>query len=122
MHIGLNALGVGSKKKRLERAVRLDETCMKADMHRLHQGIGLQCSLWQADVSAAGLALAVEALAAGTNCENKVTFGERSYAHCSMYRYVHPRTFDSILGMSYAHYPLADQALTRRCIHGCMIA
>ena len=25
-------------------------------------------------------------------CENKVTFSERSYAHCSMYRYVHPRT------------------------------
>ena len=30
--------------------------------------------------------------AALTNCENKVTFSERSYAHCSMYRYVHPRT------------------------------
>ena len=25
-------------------------------------------------------------------CENKVTFSERSYAHCSMYRYMHPRT------------------------------
>ena len=51
----------------------------------------------QANVSAAGLALAVEALRGGTNCENRVTFSERSYAHCSMYRYVHPRTFDSIL-------------------------
>ena len=68
MHIGLNALGIGSKKKRLERA----ETCMKADMHRLHQDIGLQCSLWQADVSAAGLAMAVEALAAGSTNEAEV--------------------------------------------------
>ena len=34
-----------------------------------------------------------------TICENKVTFRERSYAHCSMSRYVHPRTFDSIVGM-----------------------
>ena len=56
------------------------------------------------------------------NCENKVTFSERSYAHCSMYRYVQLRPFDSILGMSYAHYPLPDQALSRRCIQGCMIA
>ena len=56
------------------------------------------------------------------NCENKVTFSERSYAHCSMYRYVHPRPFDSILGMSHAHYPLPDQALSRRCIQGCIIA
>ena len=24
------------------------------------------------------------------------------YAHCSMYRYVHPRTFDSLLGMAAA--------------------
>ena len=45
--------------------------------------------------------------AALTKCKNKVTFSERSYAHCSMYRYVHPRTFDSILGMSYAHYPFS---------------
>ena len=59
---------------------------------------------------------------AGTNCENQLTSIERSYAHCSMHRYVHPRTFYSILGMSYAHYPLADQALSRRCIHACMIA
>ena len=53
------------------------------------------------------------ARAALTSCENKVTFNERSYAHCSMYRYVHPRSFDSIFGMSYAHYSLADQALSR---------
>ena len=39
-------------------------------------------------VMSAGLALAVEALAAGINCENKVTFSERSYAHSSMNRYV----------------------------------
>ena len=38
----------------------------------------------------------------GPNCENKVAFRERSYAHCSMYRYVHLRTFDSILGMAAA--------------------
>ena len=31
-------------------------------------------------------------------CENKVTFSERSYAHCSMSIYMHPRTFDPCLG------------------------
>ena len=55
------------------------------------------------------------------NLENKVTSSERSCAHCSMYRDVHPRTFDSNLRMSYPHYPLADEALNRWCIHGCMI-
>ena len=30
--------------------------------------------------------------AALTSCENKITFCERSYAHCSMCRYVHSRT------------------------------
>ena len=30
------------------------------------------------------------AIGAGTNCENKLTSIERSYAHCSMYRYVQP--------------------------------
>ena len=35
------------------------------------------------------------ARAALTSCENEVTFSERSYAHCCMYRYVHLRTFDS---------------------------
>ena len=33
--------------------------------NRLHQCIGLQGSLWKADIRAAGLALAVEALGAG---------------------------------------------------------
>ena len=28
-----------------------------------------------------------------SNCDNKMPFCERSYAHCSMYSYVHPRTF-----------------------------
>ena len=27
-------------------------------------------------------------IGAGTNCENKATSIERSYAHCSMFRYV----------------------------------
>ena len=30
--------------------------------------------------------------AALSSCENKITFCERSYAHCSMCRYVHART------------------------------
>ena len=33
-----------------------------------------------------------------TICENKVTCSERSYAHCSMSIYMHPRTFDPFLG------------------------
>ena len=35
----------------------------------------------------------VDSTMALTICENKVTFGERSYAHCSMCIYMHPRTF-----------------------------
>ena len=35
-------------------------------------------------------------------------------------RYVHSRTCDSILGMSYAHYPLTYQALSRSPFHPCM--
>ena len=84
----------------------------------------LQGSLWQADVScwvgtgsggswsgprdassrwakngrARREADSTMARATHTNCENKKTFSERSYAHCSMYRYVHPWTFDSMLG------------------------
>ena len=32
-----------------------------------------------------------------TICEHKVTFSEQSYAHCSMFIYMHPRTFDPFL-------------------------
>ena len=35
-----------------------------------------------------------------TNCENRVTFSERSYAHCSVCRYVDPQTCHVILGIS----------------------
>ena len=57
-----------------------------------------------------------------TNCENRITFSGRRYAHCSVCRYVDPQTCDLILRISYTHYSLADQALRRRCIQGCMIA
>ena len=40
----------------------------------------------------------VDSTMALTICENKVTFSERSYAHCSMSIYMHPRTFDPFLG------------------------
>ena len=40
----------------------------------------------------------VDSTMALTICENKVTFSERSYAHCSMCIYMHPRTFDPCLG------------------------
>ena len=47
--------------------------------HRLHECIGLQGSLWRADVSAAGLALAVEALGAGR--ERRRPDGRKRVAH-----------------------------------------
>ena len=31
-----------------------------------------------------------------THCENEVTFSDRSYAHCCVYRYVHPQSIDCI--------------------------
>ena len=49
-------------------------------------------------------------------------FSERSYAHCSTSKYVQPRTFDSIFGMSYAHYPLTYPALSRSPFHGVFFA
>ena len=49
--------------------------------------------------------------AALSSCENKITFCERSYAHCSMCRYVHPRTHTcacvSHLMERNAHFPIS---------------
>ena len=46
-------------------------------------------------------------------CENKVTCSERSYAHCSMYRYVHPRTHICACVFHFHPLPLPPATLHR---------